>query len=165
MVKVKAKKLNNRHDSNMDLDKKKEREREKWVVPSRRRKGKVDIRNERDGLINGLICSIAILEAFEALVQLLDPDDEVGDGVKEPVEEEGGGDEERVALALHDGFLVAEVFGGGAGLTVAGGARLVFPIDVHQKEETKGHHREEGLQQVPRHRHQTLAQRVQPRDR
>lgn len=31
-----------------------------------------------------------ILQAFETLVQVLDPDDEVGDRVKEPVEEECG---------------------------------------------------------------------------
>ncbi|RDX69784.1 hypothetical protein CR513_51054, partial [Mucuna pruriens] len=55
------------------------------------------------------------------LVQLFDPDDEVGDGVEKPVEEEGGSDEEGVALALHDGFPVAKVFGGGAGLGITAG--------------------------------------------
>lgn len=58
--------------------------------------------------------SVTILEAFETLVEEVDADDKVGDGVEEPVEEECGGDEEGVALALHDGFLVAEVFRGGA---------------------------------------------------
>lgn len=44
----------------------------------------------RDGWINRLICKveilIAILQAFETLVQVLDSDDEVGDGVEEQVE-------------------------------------------------------------------------------
>lgn len=44
----------------------------------------------RDGWINQLICKveilIAILQAFETLVQVLDFDDEVGDGVEEQVE-------------------------------------------------------------------------------
>ena len=43
-----------------------------------------------DGWINKLICKveilIAILQAFETLVQVLDFDDEVGDGVEEQVE-------------------------------------------------------------------------------
>jgi hypothetical protein len=102
---------------------------------------------------------------LEALVELLDPDDESGDGVEEPVEDEGGGDEEGVALALDDGFLVAEVLGGRARLRgLAAGACLVLPVDIHQKKQTEGHHREEWLQKVPSHRDQPLPEPVQPRN-
>lgn len=111
------------------------------------------------------VASVAILQAFEALVELLDLDDEVGDGVEEPVEEERGGDEEGVALALHDGFLVAEVFGGGAGFTLAAGTRLVLPVNVHEEEEAEGDHREERLQQIAGDRDQTLAEGVETGDR
>lgn len=89
----------------------------------------------------------------------------MGDGVEEPVEDEGGGDEESVALALHDGFLVAEVLGGGAALLLAGGAGLVLPVDVHEEEEAEGDHRKEGFQGVAGHRNQALAKAVQARQR
>jgi len=111
-----------------------------------------------------VVASVAILQAFEALVELLDLDDEVGDGVEEPVEEEGGGDEEGVALALHDGFLVAEVFGGGAGFALAAGTRLVLPVNVHEEEEAEGNDREEGLQEVAGDGDETLAEGVEAGD-
>jgi len=117
----------------------------------------------KDGWNNRII-SIAILEALETLVQVVDPDDEVGDGVEEPVEEESGGDEEGVALALHDGFLVAKVLRRGAGICLTTWTSLVLPIYVHEKEQTEGNNREERLQQVPGHSDQTLSESVQPRD-
>lgn len=40
------------------------------------------------------------------LVQLLDLNDKFGDRIEKPIEEEPDGDEKRVALALHDPFLV-----------------------------------------------------------
>lgn len=120
----------------------------------------------RDGITDlSAVASVAILQALEALVELLDLDDEVGDGVEEPVEEERGGDEKSVALTLHDGFLVAEVFGGGAGFTLAAGTRLVLPVNVHEEEEAEGDDREERLQQVAGDRDQTLAEGVEAGDR
>lgn len=82
-------------------------------------------------------------------VQEIEANDEAGDGVEEPVEDKGGGDEEGVALALHDGLLVAEVFGGAAVVGLAGGAGLVLPVDVHEEEEAEGDDGEEGLEEGP----------------
>lgn len=109
--------------------------------------------------------SVAILEAFEALVEVLDPDNKVGDGVQKPVEEERGSDEERVALALHDGFLVTEVLRRSAGITVAAWPRLVLPVNVHQEEETERHHRQERLEEVPGDRDEALPETVEAGDR
>lgn len=95
---------------------------------------------------------------------MVDPDDEVGDGVEEPVEEECGGDEEGVALALHDRFLVAKVLGRGAGISLTARPGFVLPIYVHEKEQAERHHREERLQKVPGHRDQTLSESFQARD-
>lgn len=53
--------------------------------------------------------SIAGLQHIQALIQLIEADNEASDGVEKPVEDEGGEDEEDVALALHDRFLVEEV--------------------------------------------------------
>lgn len=89
----------------------------------------------------------------------------MSDGVKEPVEDQGGGDEEGVALALHDGLLVAEVLGGGAGIGLAGRTHLVLPVDVHEKEDAERDHREERLQEVPGDGDQALAEAVEARDR
>lgn len=109
--------------------------------------------------------SIASLEAVDPLVELLDPDDEVGDGVEEPVEDEGGGDEEGVALALHDGLLVAEVLGRGAGgVGLAPGAGLVLPVDVHEEEEAEGDDGEEGLQEVAGDGDEAPPEAVEARD-
>jgi hypothetical protein len=109
---------------------------------------------------------VALPELVDALLHLLEPDDELGDGEEDPVEEQRGGDEERVPLRLHDGLLVAEVLGGGAGvLVVAGGARLVLPVDVHEQEEAEGHHRHHGLQRAPHHGDHAPAQAVEPRQR
>jgi hypothetical protein len=93
---------------------------------------------------------VALLQLVEALLQGVELEDELGDGEEDPVEEQRGGDEERVALRLDDGLLVAEVLGGRAGVLVAaGGPRLVLPVDVHEQEEAEGHHRHHGLQRAP----------------
>ena len=109
--------------------------------------------------------SIAGLQFLHPLVQLIDANDEAGDGVQEPVEDERGGDEEGVALRLHDGLLVAEVFGGATGCGFAGGSGLVLPVDVHQEEEAEGHHRQEWLEEAPGHADQAPPERFQTRDR
>ncbi|KAL6982840.1 hypothetical protein U1Q18_016234 [Sarracenia purpurea var. burkii] len=75
---------------------------------------------------------VLVLQPLDALIQLLEAIEQMCNGVEEPVEEEGCGDEEGVALGLHDGFLVAEVVGGGTGLRrFAGGSGLVLLVDVH----------------------------------
>ncbi|TQD73298.1 hypothetical protein C1H46_041171 [Malus baccata] len=109
--------------------------------------------------------SVAILQALDALVQLLDADNEVGDGVEEPVEDQGGGDQERVALALHDRLLVAEVLRGSAGVAFAARASLVLPVDVHEQEEAERHHREKRFEEVTGDGDEALAEAVEAGDR
>lgn len=88
----------------------------------------------------------------------------MSNGVQEPVEDEGGGDQERVPLALHDGFLVAKELGGGAGVRFATGASLVFPVDVHEQEEAKGDDGEEGLEEIASDGDEALAEAVEAWD-
>ena len=57
-----------------------------------------------------------IFKPLDHLIQLLDPNNQMVDGLEETVEDECTGVEEGVALRLHDGFLVAQVFGWGAGI-------------------------------------------------
>lgn len=102
-----------------------------------------------------------VLQLVDALGELIDADDEAGDGEEEPVEDEGGGDEEGVALALHDGLLVAEVVGRGAGGGFAGGAGLVLPVDVHEEEDAEGDDGEEGLEGRAGDGDEALAQAVE----
>lgn len=107
---------------------------------------------------------VALLELVDALLEGVELDDEGGDGEEDPVEEERGEDEEAVALRLHDGLLVAEVLGGGAGVLVAaGGPRLVLPVDVHEQEEAEGHHGHHRLQRAPHHREHPVPERVEAR--
>lgn len=109
---------------------------------------------------------VALLELVDALLEVVELDDEGGDGEEDPVEEQRGGDEEGVALGLHDGLLVAEVLGGGAGvLVVAGGPHLVLPVDVHEQEEAEGHHRHHGLERAPHDGDHPAPERVQTRQR
>lgn len=82
--------------------------------------------------------SVLRLELLDPLIELIDLDDEARDGVEKPVEDERRRYEERVALRFHDGFLVAEVLGRGAGIRFTGGSGLVLPVDIHQQEEAKG---------------------------
>lgn len=109
---------------------------------------------------------VALLELVDALLELLEPDDEGRDGEEDPVEEQRGGDEERVPLRLHDGLLVAEVLGRGARvLVVAGRAGLVLPVDVHEEEEAEGHHRHHRLERAPHHGDHPAAEAVEARER
>ncbi|KAI4313733.1 hypothetical protein L6164_026689 [Bauhinia variegata] len=108
--------------------------------------------------------SILILQSLNSLIQLLDPHNEIGDRVKKPVEDQCGRDQEGIALTLHDGFLVAQVLRRGARVTLATRASLVLPVDVHEQEEAKGYHREEGFEEVPGHGDQPLAEAVEAGD-
>jgi hypothetical protein len=120
----------------------------------------------RRGCGSGRGSVVALLELVDTLLHLLEPDDELGDGEEDPVEEQRGGDEERVPLRLHDGLLVAEVLGWCAGvLVVAGGARLVLPVDVHEQEEAEGHHRHHRLERAPHHGDHAPAEAVEARER
>lgn len=109
---------------------------------------------------------VALLQLVDALLHGFELDDEVGDGEEDPVEEQRGGDEERVALRLHDGLLVAEVLGRGAGVLVAaGGPRLVLPVDVHEQEQAEGHHRHHRLERVTHHGDHAPAEAVEAGER
>jgi hypothetical protein len=109
---------------------------------------------------------VALLQLVEALLQDVELDDELGDGEEDPVEEQRGGDEERVALRLHDGLLVAEVLGGRAGVVVAaGGPRLVLPVDVHEQEEAEGHDRQHRLERAAHDGDHAPAEAVEARQR
>ncbi|KAK8627659.1 hypothetical protein V6N13_135264 [Hibiscus sabdariffa] len=46
----------------------------------------------------------------------------VGNGVKKQIEKKSGGDEKRIVLVLHDGFLVTEMLGRSARIGFAAGA-------------------------------------------
>lgn len=74
------------------------------IVPKTKKKTQSWRLYSRDGWITQLIFKgqilITILQALETLVQVLDPDDEVGDEVDELVEEECDGNEEDVALIM-----------------------------------------------------------------
>lgn len=89
----------------------------------------------------------------------------MGDGVEEPVEDQGGGDQECVALTLHDGLLVAEVLRWSARVGLATRTSLVLPVNVHEQEEAEGYHREEWLQEITGHGDETLAEAVEAWDR
>ena len=90
----------------------------------------------------------------------------MGDRVEEPVEDDSDGDEESVALALHDGLLVAEVLGGSARLGgLATRASLVFPVYVHQQEEAEWDDGEERFQEVAGHGDQAFTDAFQAWDR
>ncbi|KAK9008467.1 hypothetical protein V6N11_075359 [Hibiscus sabdariffa] len=78
--------------------------------------------------------------ARRALSQLLEPNNMVGNGVKKQIEKKSGGDEKRIVLVLHDGFLVTEMLGRSARIGFAAGAGLIFLVYTHKKEETKGDH-------------------------
>lgn len=96
---------------------------------------------------------------------MLDADDEVGDGVEKPVEDQGGRDQERIALALHDRLLVAEVLRGSARVALATRPSLVLPVDVHQQEEAKRHHRQKRFQEIAGDGDEALAEAVEARER
>lgn len=87
------------------------------------------------------------------------------DGVEEPVENQGGGDEEGVALALHDGLLVAEVLRRRARLGLAARPGFVLPVDVHQQEDAERDDGEERLQEVLGDGDEALADAVEAGDR
>lgn len=83
--------------------------------------------------------SILTLEVLDMLLKLIDLASEIRDSEEEPVEDEGGGDEKSVALALHDRFLVPQVLGRRAGvLLIARRPGLVLPVDIHEQEEAEG---------------------------
>ncbi|KAL4361330.1 hypothetical protein GQ457_04G009490 [Hibiscus cannabinus] len=105
--------------------------------------------------------SMAILKPLQTLVQLLNPDNKVSNGVKKPIEKEGGGDEKGVALTLHDGFLVTEMLGGSTRVGFTAGPGLVFPVYIHQKEETEGDHGQEGFEEAAGDGDQALAEAVE----
>lgn len=77
---------------------------------------------------------VPIFQPLESLIQLFDANNQIGNRVEKPVEDQSCGDQEDVALTLHDGLLVAEVLGGGARLAFTAGASLVLPVDVHEQE-------------------------------
>nr|GMC91423.1 auxin response factor 2-like isoform X2 [Ipomoea batatas] len=108
--------------------------------------------------------SVPVLHLLQAIVELVDADDEAGDGVEEPVKDEGGGDEEGVALRLHDRLLVAEVLRGRTRIRrFTGGPCLVLPVDIHQEEEAEGDDRHEGFEEVAGHGDEALPERVDAR--
>lgn len=76
--------------------------------------------------------SILVLEPLNPLVQLLDLDNEMSHRVQQPIEQQSRRDQQRVALTLHDGFLMTQVLRRSARVALTGGARLVLPVDVHQ---------------------------------
>lgn len=76
--------------------------------------------------------SILTLKLLDALAKLFKANNEVSDREKKPVEEQRGGNQKPVTLALHDRFLMAKVLHRRAGvLLVARRPRLVLPVDVH----------------------------------
>lgn len=83
---------------------------------------------------------ILILQFLNPSVELVDSVHELGDRIKQPVEEQSSGNQGGVALALHHGFLVAEVVGRRAVVGRASGSSLVLPVDVHQQEQAKWNH-------------------------
>ncbi|WOL08822.1 ubiquitin carboxyl-terminal hydrolase [Canna indica] len=90
------------------------------------------------------------LELIEPLIEQVDAEEETGDREEEPVEEEGGGNEEGIALALHDRLLMPHVLGWGAGvLLFAGRPSFVLPVDIGEEEEAEGHDGEKRLQDAP----------------
>lgn len=91
------------------------------------------------------------LELLDPLIQLINLNDKTRNRVQKPVENKRRRDQNRVALRLHGGFLVAEVLGGGARLRSATGSGLVLPVDVQKKEQTERNNGEERLQQAPSH--------------
>jgi len=92
--------------------------------------------------------SIASPQLLQPLIQNIEANNETSNGVEEPVEDKGGGDEKGVALALHDGFLVAQVFGRAAVIGIAArGSGLVLPVDVHEQEEAERDDGEEGFEE------------------
>ncbi|KAK2986584.1 hypothetical protein RJ640_027071 [Escallonia rubra] len=96
---------------------------------------------------------------------------EAGDAIfpgekSKSVEQERGGDEQRVPLDLYDGLLVAEALGQGARLgRLAPRPSLVLPVDVHQQEQAERDNREEGLEEVTGDGDQALAEAVEARER
>lgn len=81
------------------------------------------------------------------LLKLIDLASEIRDSEEEPVEDEGGGEQDAIALALEGGFLVAEMLGWGAGmLLVARRPSLVLPVNVHEEKEAEGDDGEEWLE-------------------
>lgn len=109
--------------------------------------------------------SFGALELLDALVKLVDANEEAGNGEEKPVKEERGCDEDRVPLALEHGLLVANVLRGRAAvLMLTGRQRLILPIYVSEEEETKGNHREHRLQGVSNHCEEPSPEEVQARE-
>jgi len=76
----------------------------------------------------------------------------MGHGVKQPIEHKRGRNKQRVPLRLHDGFLVAEVFGRGTRPgRFADGPGLVLPVDVQEEEEAERDDGKEGFEEVEGH--------------
>lgn len=76
--------------------------------------------------------SLLVLEPLNPLIQLLDLDNKMSNRVQQPIEHQSRGDQQRVALTLHDGLLVTQVLRRRARVALAGRARLVLPVDVQE---------------------------------
>ncbi|KAK8595250.1 hypothetical protein V6N13_123130 [Hibiscus sabdariffa] len=83
-----------------------------------------------------------------ALVQLLNPGNKVSNGVKKPIEKEGDSDEKRVALTLHDGFLVTEMLRGSKRVGFAAGPGLIFQYISIRRKRQKGTTDKKGLRRL-----------------
>lgn len=70
----------------------------------------------------------------------------MGDGIEKPVEYESGGDQQGIALAFHNGFLVTEMLRGSTRLSLTRGPSLVLPVNVHQQKQAERNHGKEGFQ-------------------
>nr|GMD54371.1 ubiquitin carboxyl-terminal hydrolase [Ipomoea batatas] len=108
--------------------------------------------------------SVPVLHLLQAIVELVDANDYAGDGIEEPVKNEGGADEEGVALRLHDRFFMAEVLRWRTRIQrFTGGPSLVLSVDIHQQEEAEGDDRHEGFEEVAGDGDVALSERVDAR--
>lgn len=85
---------------------------------------------------------------------------ELGDGVEQPVKGEGGGNKEGVALALHDGFLVTEMLGRRTRLAFTSRSSLVLPVNIHEEKQAKGYNGKEGFEKAVNDGDQAFAEWV-----
>ncbi|KAL8142073.1 hypothetical protein V2J09_015105 [Rumex salicifolius] len=109
----------------------------------------------RTGIDLGGNSILSVLHPLNPLIQLIDLDEQSGDRVENPVEDKRSGDEEGVALTLHDGLLIPEKLGRGAVICLA--TRTIL-------EETERNNGEEWLKEVAGYGDQTLAEAAQARD-
>ncbi|KAD7478503.1 hypothetical protein E3N88_01639 [Mikania micrantha] len=92
--------------------------------------------------------SFLVLQVLNSLIELIHTNNELGNRVQDPVKHERSRYKQRVALALHDRFLVMEMIGGQAVHRFAAGPGFVLPVDVQQQEDAKRDDGEEGFEEA-----------------